>query len=118
MSYQQTFELPAVKTACGDLIARNAEVLIADIYENTTEAPFNDPQIRVGTVLKILLRSGSDNATVSAAVIDPVTKDMSLLILETDDPTQKQLYVEELKFLKRCTLLDDLISLNTAAPLC
>ena len=109
----QTFELPEVKDACGELISRNAEVLIKDIYDNVDCAPFNNKRVRVGTVLKILLRSGDQTAAVNADVIEPATEDLSELIRESRNPEQKHIYVEELKFLRRCTLLDDLISLNT-----
>jgi hypothetical protein len=114
MDYSHTFELPKVNEACTELISRNAEYLINYIYEHTEEEPFTDPRVRVGLVLKTLLRSGNDSVTVNSSVIEPATKDLSDLANNSSSQVERNIYIEELKFLRSCTLLDDLISLNTA----
>lgn len=111
-----TFELPEVNNACSQLISENASLLIDYIYNNTDRAPYNDPIMRVGLVLKTLLRSGNDSVTVNASTIEPATKDLQVLVNNAQSPIQRSIYMEELKFLRGCTLLDDLISLNTVVP--
>lgn len=113
--YSHTFELPEVNEACVQLISENAELLINYIYQHTDREPYNNQVTRVGLVLKTLLRSGNDSVTINATVIEPVTCDLKELIAGTTDTYERTIYTEELKFLRGCTLLDDLISLNTAA---
>lgn len=114
--YSHSFERPEVGTACAELISRNAEYLINYIYDHTEEPPFNDPYIRVGVVLKTLLRSGNDSVVVNSNVIEPATQDLTDIVANTTTQVERSIYIEELKFLRTCTLLDDLISLNTAVP--
>jgi len=116
-SYTHSFELPEVNDACALLISENAEVLIDYIYQNTEREPYNNPVVRVGLVIKTLLRSGNDVVTVNASIIEPATKDLTDLISASSNPVERKIYTDELKFLRRCTLLDDLISLNTVAAL-
>jgi hypothetical protein len=106
--------LAEVNDACALLISENAEVLIDYIYKHTDRAPYDDPKVRVGLVLKTLLRSGNDSATVNSSTIEPATSDLTELISQAD-PVERKVYTDELTFLHRCTLLDDLISLNTSA---
>ena len=113
--YSHTFELPEVNDACALLISENAEVLIEYIYNNTDRAPYDNPVTRVGLVIKTLLRAGNDVVNVNAAVIEPATKDLHGLIDGAASPVERKIYTDELTFLQRCTLLDDLISLNTVA---
>lgn len=115
MSYSHTFELPEVGDACAVLISRNAEHLINNIYENSTVEPFDNPVVRVGLVLKTLLRTGNESAKVSADCIESATADLSELISNAETAVERKIYTDELKFLRSCTLLDDLISLNTVA---
>lgn len=115
MSYSHSFELPEISDACGILISRNAEHLINNIYENATVEPFDNPVIRVGLVLKTLLRTGNESAKVTADCIEPATSDLMELISNAETAIERKIYTDELKFLRSCTLLDDLISLNTTA---
>jgi hypothetical protein len=116
--YSHTFELTEVNDACGLLISENAELLIDFIYKNIHRAPYDDPTVRVGLVLKTLLRSGNDSVKVSAPSIEPATNDLTGLLTNSSSDIERKIYTDELKFLRSCTILDDLISLNTlAAPL-
>jgi hypothetical protein len=113
--YSHTFEMDEVNNACTQLVSDNAEVLIDYIYRNTDRTPYNNPLIRIGLVLKTLLRSGNETVTINAATIEPATKDLTDLISKATCPVERKIYTDELKFLRSCTLLDDLISLNTIA---
>jgi hypothetical protein len=111
--YSHTFELGDVNNACVQLISDNAESLINYIYNNTDKEPYTNPVTRIGLVLKTLLRSGGESVTIKANIIDPATDDLQNLITGCDNLVQQKIYTDELKFLRSCTLLDDLISLNT-----
>jgi hypothetical protein len=113
--YSHTFELGDVNNACVQLISDNAESLINYIYNNTDKEPYTNPVTRIGLVLKTLLRSGGESVTIKANVIEPATDDLQNLITGCDNLVQQKIYTDELKFLRSCTLLDDLISLNTVA---
>ncbi len=113
--YSHTFELDDVNNASVQLISDNAESLINYIYDNTEKEPYNDPLTRVGLVLKTLLKSGGESVTIKASVIEPATDDLQNLITGCENLVQQKIYTDELKFLRSCTLLDDLISLNTVA---
>lgn len=109
---EQTFERDDVKSATLQLIAENAKHLIQHVYDHTDT--YSDPVVRVGLVLKILLKSGKETQTVDAEVIEPAMEDLTQLINNTEDVSQKSIYSEELRFLKHCTFYNDLITLNTA----
>ena len=111
--YSHTFELDDVNNASVQLISDNAESLINYIYDNTEKEPYNDPLTRIGLVLKTLLKSGGESVTIKANVIEPATDDLQNLITGCENLVQQKIYTDELKFLRSCTLLDDLISLNT-----
>lgn len=113
MSEAQTFELPEVKQATQQLISDNSEHLIRYIYEHIDKAPYNDPKIRVGLVLKTLLRSGDVTNTVSSEAVDPAIDDLQSLLTAEKNPSQRDTYAHEIRFLKHCTILDDMITLNT-----
>ena len=117
MELYHSFESPLVKEACQDLISHNAEYLINYIYSNTTRAPYTDRVVRVGLSLKTLLRSASssESAIVSSEAIEPVIRDLSELIARASSSTERRMYVDELTFLQKCTVLDELVSLNTQA---
>jgi hypothetical protein len=115
--YSHTFELPEVNDACGLLISENAELLIDYIYNHTDRPPYDNPTVRVGLVLKTLLRSGSDTAKVSASSIEQATADLTELLAHSNNVVERKIYTDELKFLRSCTMLDDLISLNTLSAL-
>ncbi len=109
MSLAHTFELTEVKDATMKLIADNADHLVKYIYENKGRAPYTDPSIRVGLVMKTLLKT--DNA-IKSDTIEPAINDLLLLISQTTDSRRTEVYQEELRFLKSCTILDDMITLN------
>ena len=111
--YSHTFELPEVTRATAQLISDNAEYLIRYIYKNN-EA-YSDPVIRVGLVIKILLRGGEDASTpVDTTILDPVMRDLNDLVSHASNQIVRQIYTDELKFVRSCAISDDLISLNTA----
>jgi hypothetical protein len=110
MSLTHSFELSEVKEATMKLIADNADHLIGYIYANKTRAPYDTPLVRVGLVMKTLLKT--DN-TVKSETIDPVVNDLLGLIAEAKDPRLREVYQEELRFLNSCSILDDMITLNT-----
>ena len=109
----QTFELTEVKQAIQQLISDNAEYLIHYIYSHTDQAPYDDARVRVGLVLKILLRSGNVTNNVSSDVVDPAIDDLQSLMTAERNPEQRRTYSDEIRFLKHCTILDDMITLNT-----
>lgn len=109
-----TFELESVNNACSQLISDNAQHLIRYIYSHQQDYPYNDPKTRVGLVLKTLLKTGNEVATVKSDAIEPAIKDLTKLINESPSQSERNVYTDELKFLGSCTILDDLISLNTA----
>lgn len=113
--YSHTFALDDVDEACAQLVSDNAELLIEYIYQNTDRAPYNNPITRIGLVLRTLLRSGNEAVTVNSSTIEPATHDLIELIAKATNPVERKIYTDELKFLRGCTLLDDLISLNTVA---
>lgn len=111
--YCHTFERPGINDACADLIAENAEQLINYINQNMHRAPYNNPVTRVGLVFKILLRTGNNTTKVSESAIEQATTDLKYLLAHSTDPVEQKIYTDELIFLRKCTALDDLISLNT-----
>ena len=112
MSLTHSFELPEVKDATMRLISDNAEHLIRYIYSNKTAEPYTNPLVRVGLVLKTLLKTTGSQA-MKGEIIEPAINDLINLISSTKDPRLTDVYQEELRFLKSCTILDDMITLNT-----
>ena len=108
-----SFELPEVKEATLKLITDNAEHLINYIYINKAIQPYNKSNVRVGLVIKTLLKTDSNTSPIKSATIEPAINDLLALISETKDPRVIAVYQEELRFLKSCTILDDMITLNT-----
>jgi len=107
--------LDSVNNATTVLMTQNASYLINFIYNNTSFEPYNDRQIRVGLVLKMLLKSNEDTFTdgINMGIMAPVLDDMATLIREAPDNKARDILTEELKYIQSRTLLDDLISLNT-----
>jgi hypothetical protein len=110
MSLTHTFELPEVKEATMKLIADNSTHLINYVYQHRTESPYDSALVRVGLVMKTLLKT---DKTVSHEIIEPAVNDLLTIISETLDFRLKEVYTEELRFLKSCCILDDMITLNT-----
>ncbi len=108
-----SFELPEVKEATLKLITDNAEHLINYIYSNKSIHPYNKSNVRVGLVIKTLLKTDSNISPIKSASIEPAINDLLELISETKNPRVIAVYQEELRFLKSCTILDDMITLNT-----
>ena len=105
-----TFNLPSVNEATAELIGQNAVYLIDYIYANRSKAPYTDPLIRVGLVLKTLLKS---NQELDMKTLSPAIEDLTTLINTTKDDTLRRAFNDELKYLQSCSVNDDLISLNT-----
>ena len=108
-----SFELPEVKEATLKLITDNAEHLINYIYANPSKEPYNKSPVRVGLVIKTLLKTDSATKPIKSTTIEPAINDLLSLISETKDQRVIAVYQEELRFLKSCTILDDMITLNT-----
>lgn len=110
-----TFALQIVNDATQDLISHNAEHLIRYIYSNREKSPYTDRIVRVGLALKTLLKSNDVTPCVSAATMLPAIEDLHCMMAETKDKVHKTVLAQELQFMQSCTLLDDLISLNTGS---
>ena len=110
LTLTHTFELPEVKEATLKLITDNAPHLINYIYNNRHISPYNNPQVRIGLVMKTLLKTETNT---DSSIIEPAINDLVALISETKDPRIANVYTEELRFLRSCTILDDMITLNT-----
>jgi hypothetical protein len=59
--------------------------------------------------MKTLLKTEN---TVKSDTIEPVINDLLDLINSSRDPRMTEIYQEELRFLKSCSILDDMITLN------
>ena len=105
-----TFNLPAVNEATADLIGQNAEHLINYIYANVDMFPYTDPLIRVGLVLKTLLKC---NRILTMQTLSRPIEDLTTLINDASTELSRRSFIDELKYIQSCTLNDDLISLNT-----
>lgn len=105
-----TFELPVVNRAVETLISDNLEHLIEWIYQNTDRAPYNDPKIRVGLSIKILLK-GSEGVVGPAHLMEKILNDI-IMMMPNSDKEERSMLVEEYRLVQKCTELDDLISLN------
>jgi hypothetical protein len=108
-----SFELPEVKEATLKLISDNATHLIKFIYDNQDQEPYNDPLVRVGLAMKTLLKADMESSHLNSTIVDPVIADLLNMIASCKDSRLVPVYTEELRFLKSCTILDDMITLNT-----
>ncbi len=115
LSLSHTFEMPEVKEATLTLISDNSNHLINYIYKNKSKAPYNIATTRVGLVMKTLLKTDSTSQLVTAATLEPVMEDLNILIKDSKDARIAEVYKEELRFLRSCTILDDMITLNTVS---
>ena len=116
MSYYST-EVKNIDRASFDLIVQNAETLIKYIYNHKQTDPYNRPEIRVGLVIKILLKS---NENYGSELIQPVIEDIEMMMEDKeylasyDDSEERHLSLsKELSLLNKFKELDDTISLNT-----
>lgn len=113
-NYYHTFKLPEVAEACVELISENAEHLINFIYQHADRAPYNNARVRVGLAIKIILKPGEDTEVVlEPTVLEPVMQDLDELIRSAETQTERKIYTDELRYIRDCTIRDDLISLNT-----
>jgi hypothetical protein len=110
MSLQHSTQVKGIESAGFDLIVQNAEHLIGYIYNHTNTRPYSDPEIRLGLVVKILLKS---NTNYSRDLLQPVIDDIETLMSETEDPVRHTGLSMELSLLSKFLELDDSISLNT-----
>jgi len=110
--------VPGINHASFDLILRNAEHLINYIYQNKDSVPYNKPEVRVGLVIKILIKS--DDISYSSDLLQPVINDLEQLfdddeyINTFDDPVQKKRALsQELSLINRFIELDETMTLNS-----
>jgi hypothetical protein len=113
-----TFTLQEVNLATNDLIGRNAEHLITYIYNNVDLPPYNKVEVRIGLVMKILLKATENNEDGNCKIIDstilsPAIDDVTGLIARTEDRGTIACLTDELKFIQNCALDYDVITLNT-----
>lgn len=113
-THYHTFKLPEVTEACVGLISENAEHLINFIYQHADRSPYDDAKVRVGLAIKIILKPCEDTEVVlEPTVLEPVMQDLEELIRTADTQTERRIYTDELRYIRDCTIRDDLISLNT-----
>lgn len=112
-----TTELSSVKDATADLIAKNAEYLIQYVYDHRNTIPYNHAEIRIGLVIKTLLKASGH---FSSVLMTPVVDDIMDLVHDTVylktfplPDKRKQALMNELTFINKYIQLDDLVSLNT-----
>ena len=116
MSYFST-DVEGIREAGFDLMVQNAEHLIKFIYQNTDKSPYDSPEVRIGLVIKILIRS---NTNYTADLLQPVVDDMQNLLSDQDylckfdDPSERRNALsKELTLINKFMELDETISLNT-----
>lgn len=107
-----TFEMPEIKAAVTLLISKNTEKLIKFVYEHTLDL-FRDPKVRIGLALKVILKSDNETHQISREIVELVSNDLLALISNTTDESEREIYQKELRFLNHCSMLDDIITLNT-----
>ena len=117
MSFHST-DVKGMDTAGFDLIVQNAVVLIKYIYQHTDISPYDNPEIRVGLVIKILLKS---NTNYDSDLLVPVIEDVEKMmenkeyLQKTGNEVEKHIALsKELSLLNKFQELDDTLSLNTA----
>lgn len=76
-NYEFCSEAPSIDKYSNRLLIDNAQNLINYIYEHITEFPYNDPEIRVGLSIKILLKT--DNSF-DVVILKPIITDIEYLI--------------------------------------
>lgn len=110
-------EIDGIGKAAFQLVVDNASHLIKYIYDNKNTKPYSDPEIRVGLVIKILIKSDTSYAT---GLLKPVIDDLEYLLSDREylqkfkDPVAKrEALSKELSLLNRFLELDETMSLNT-----
>lgn len=110
-------ELNNVKEATAELVANNAELLIKYIYEHCEDHPYDTAEVRVGLVIKTLLKAtGTFSSELMSSVVDDIKdlmKDKDYLSTFRSPSERKAALNYELSFINKYIQLDDLISLNT-----
>ena len=116
MNYTFSTEVPGLDAASNTLIVSNADKLIMFIYENKTKLEYSDPEIRVGLVLKILLKA---NNYFEIDLLRPVIQDIeylytneSYLRLFSSPEERKKCLSKELILVNKYIELSETISLN------
>uniref|UniRef100_A0A6C0J7J9 Uncharacterized protein n=1 Tax=viral metagenome TaxID=1070528 RepID=A0A6C0J7J9_9ZZZZ len=112
-SYCQTFEGDSIKEATQTLILDNAEHLIKFIYEHKDHHPYDKPEVRVGLVLKTLMGANTETKPINGDIVEAVIEELTILRNTTKDTIQCNIYDEELRYLKFCTIHSDMVTLNT-----
>lgn len=119
-SYYST-DVDGINSASSVLIVENAEHLIRFIYSNTERLPYNKKDVRIGLVIKILVKS---NSNYPADVLQPVVDDIQSLLSDSkylktfaNPGERKDALGKELSLVNKFIELDDTISLNTTKHL-
>jgi hypothetical protein len=118
MSYYST-DVEGIDNASSLLIVENAAHLITYIYNNTNNETYKKRDVRVGLVIKILVKVKS-NSNFPASVLQPVVDDIQALMADHHylasfkNPSDRRCaLVKELSLINKFIELDDTISLNT-----
>lgn len=112
-----SIDVSGIKDATAMLIDDNAETLIRSIYLNSAREPYDKPDVRVGLVVKILIKSSRHY---SADLLRPVVEDIEQLLVDDDylytfknPAARKEGLSKELSLVNKFIELDDTLSLNT-----
>ena len=116
LTYKFSSENPEVEKASGNLILENANYLLQYIYSNLDKEPYNNPEIRIGLALKIILKT---NITYESNIMQPIIDDIEFLLNDEDylnkfkNPGKRRAKLDsELLLINKYIELSDTISLN------
>ncbi len=116
MSFYST-NVKNIKSASFDLIVQNAQTLIKYIYANKETSPYDVVEVRVGLVIKILLKSQENY---ESELLQPVIEDIENMMEDDEylkasgNSEERHLALsKELSLLNKFQELDDTITLNT-----
>ena len=116
LNYKYSSENPEVELATSDLIIENANYLLSYIYSNIDKKPYDDPEIRIGLSLKIILKT---NITYDRSLMQPIIDDIEYLLGNEEyftyfkNPEKRKAKLNnELILINKYIELSDTISLN------
>lgn len=112
MDNYYTINLPKVQLGSAELILQTLEYLIGYIYSHMDRPPFDDPEVRVGIVERLLIRLLETHELTGnvTAGLNPVIRDLEILIANDhtyegyDKPAfKRECLLNELRLLKNIT---------------
>lgn len=116
MNYTYSTDNPKISEAVTSLLIDNAAYLIEFIYLNNNIEPYNDPEIRIGLAIKILLKT---NTYYDIVVLQPIINDINNLMnnpeyLSTFENQNERLncLAKELILINKLIELSETITLN------